>query len=59
VCEGAVVRDCVIMAGCVIKRGAYVEYAILGEGGIVPESTSVGGPKSDGHDLTLYISIGG
>ncbi|MCI6157295.1 MAG: glucose-1-phosphate adenylyltransferase [Peptoniphilaceae bacterium] len=44
--ENAVVRDSVILPGCVIKKGAHVYRAVLAENQIVEENQVVGDPES-------------
>ena len=40
--EGAVVRDSILMPGCVVRKGAEVHYAILAENVTVDEGAVVG-----------------
>jgi len=52
--EGAVVKDSVIMENAHIGKNAVVNYAILDENTIVPESCSAGEPREDGGKLHVY-----
>ena len=40
--EGAEILDSILMPGCVIKKGAKVEYAIVGENSVVGENAQIG-----------------
>ncbi|MGN0823385.1 MAG: sugar phosphate nucleotidyltransferase, partial [Candidatus Gallimonas sp.] len=59
--EGALVKDSVIMAGSVIKKGAKVVYSILDENVVVEENATVGeesGKSSGIAVLGRAITIG-
>ncbi len=63
--EGAVVIDSILMPGCVIKKGAKIEYAIVGENSVIEENAQVGSRPENvenrdewgiavvGHNLTV------
>lgn len=63
--EDAIVLDSILMPGCVIKKGAKVEYAIIGENSVVEEGAQVGSRPENvenrdewgiavvGHNLTV------
>ena len=40
--EGAVIYDSILMPGCVVKKGAHVEYAIVGEDSVIGENAQIG-----------------
>lgn len=40
--EGAVIYDSILMPGCVVKKGAKVEYAIVGENSVIGENAQIG-----------------
>ncbi|MDR2530240.1 MAG: glucose-1-phosphate adenylyltransferase [Oscillospiraceae bacterium] len=43
--EGAELDGCVVMANCVIRRGAKISRAILSEGALVAENVTIGNPE--------------
>ncbi len=63
--EGAVVLDSILMPGCVIKKNAKIEYAIVGENSVIEENAQVGSRPENvenrdewgiavvGHNLTV------
>ncbi|MEG1548681.1 MAG: glucose-1-phosphate adenylyltransferase [Clostridia bacterium] len=58
--EGAEVSDCVILPDALIKRGARVHKAIVGESAVVGENASIGDPRTpeDGdYDISLTGDI--
>ena len=40
--EGAEIYDSILMPGCVVKKGAKVEYAIVGENSVIGENAQIG-----------------
>lgn len=40
--EGAEIYDSILMPGCVVKKGAKVEYAIVGENSVIGENAHIG-----------------
>ena len=55
--EGAVVRDCVVMSGAVIRRDAKLEYTILDERAVVEAGETVGTPREPGNEPTLIPGV--
>ncbi len=63
--EGAIVLDSILMPGCVIKKNAKIEYAIVGENSVIEENAQVGSRPENvenrdewgiavvGHNLTV------
>ena len=63
--EGAVVRDSIVMPNTTIKKGANVEYAIVGQDCMIGEDVTIGtrpelmedkskwGVTVIGHDITI------
>ena len=51
--EGAVVRDSVIMAGTVVKKGARVIYSIVDENVVIEEGATVGDEKELGGGIAV------
>ncbi len=59
--EGAVVRDSVLMAGTVVKKGARVEYSIVDENVVIEENAVVGEERGKGAGIAVLgrnITIG-
>ena len=52
--EGAVVKDCVIMANVRVCKNAVVNYAILDEDTVISEGAAVGVPLSKGGKVTVF-----
>ena len=51
---GAVVRDSIVMPGCVIEEGAQVHYAILAENVVVRKGAIVGARPEHMEDLDKW-----
>ena len=52
--SGAVVRDSIVMPGCVIEEGAQVHYAILAENVVVKKGAIVGARPEHMEDLDKW-----
>lgn len=52
--EGASVRDSIIMPNSIIKKGARVEYAIVGEGCTIGENVHIGERPEQVEDLSNW-----
>ena len=51
---GAVVRDSIVMPGCVIEEGAQVHYAILAENVVVKKGAIVGARPENMEDMSKW-----
>ena len=40
--EGAEIYDSILMPGCVVRKGAKVEYSIVGENSVIGENAHIG-----------------
>jgi glucose-1-phosphate adenylyltransferase len=56
---GAVVRDSVVFADCVVRRGAQVHWAIVDEGSVVAGGARVGEPDADATGDPDLVTIVG
>ena len=58
--EGAVVRDSIIMPGAKIKKGAVVQYAIIGEDTVVEENAVFGERPEEAENLDAWgVAVAG
>ena len=55
--EGAVVRNSVVFADCLVEKGASLDWAIVDEGSVVSTGSVVGRPDADGTGDPDQVTI--